>query len=112
MYYLYIIILEKCPYSIAAINLLNSLNIKYKHLKVNQKNKEKYKTKEIDTFPQIYLVKDEKKLLLGGYSNLKEFIDIFINQEYNEKNILEFHNNYKLWNKKSILRLLEIINQK
>jgi glutaredoxin len=112
MYYLYIITLEKCPYSIAAINLLNSLNIKYKHLKVNQKNKEKYKTKEIDTFPQIYLVKDEKKLLLGGYSNLKEFIDIFINQEYNEKNILEFHNNYKLWNKKSILRLLEIINQK
>jgi len=112
MYYLYIITLEKCPYSIAAINLLNSLKIKYKQLKVNQKNKEKYKTKEIDTFPQIYLVKDEKKLLLGGYSNLKEFIDIFINQEYNEKNILEFHNNYKLWNKKSILRLLEIINQK
>jgi len=112
MYYLYIIILEKCPYSISAINLLNSLNIKYNHLKVNQKNKEKFKTKEIDTFPQIYLVKDEKKLLLGGYSNLKEFIDIFINQEYNEKNILEFHNNYKLWNKKSILRLLEIINQK
>jgi glutaredoxin-related protein len=118
MYYLYIITLEDCPYSIAAIDLLNSLKIKYKRLKVNQKNKEKYKTKEIDTFPQIYIVKDKKKLLLGenlllgGYSNLKEFTDIFINQEYNEENILKFHNKYKLWNKKSILRLLEIINQK
>jgi hypothetical protein len=53
-----------------------------------------------------------ENLLLGGYSNLKEFTDIFINQEYNEENILKFHNKYKLWNKKSILRLLEIINQK
>ena len=78
MYYLYIITLEDCPYSIAAIDLLKSLKIKYKRLKVNQKNKEKYKTQEIDTFPQIYIVKDKKKLLLGGYSNLKEFTDIFI----------------------------------
>ena len=110
MYNVYIITLEDCPYSIAAIDLLNSLNIKYKHLKVNRINKEKYKTKEINTFPQIYLKKKNNALLLGGYSNLKEFIDIFINQEYNEKNILKFHNKYKLWNKKSILRLLEIIN--
>ena len=112
MYNVYIITLEDCPYSIAAIDLLNSLNIKYKHLKVNRINKEKYKTKEINTFPQIYLKKKNNALLLGGYSNLKEFIDIFINQEYNEEIILKYHNKYKLWNKKSILRLLEIINQK
>jgi glutaredoxin len=112
MYYLYIITLEDCPYSIAAIDLLNSLKIKYKRLKVNQTNKEKYKTEEIKTFPQIYLKKKNDTLLLGGYSNLKEFIDIFINQKYNEENILKFHNKYKLWNIKSILRLLEIINQK
>lgn len=112
MYYLYIITLEDCPYSIAAIDLLNSLKIKYKRLKVNGINKEKYKTEEINTFPQIYLKKKNDTLLLGGYSNLKEFIDTFINQNYNEKNILKFHNKYKSWNKKSILRLLEIINQK
>ena len=29
-----------------------------------------------------------------------------------EKKILEFHNKYKLWNKKSILKLIKIINQK
>lgn len=112
MYYLYIITLEDCPYSIAALELLDSLNIKYKHIIVTQTNKEKYKTKEIDTFPQIYLVKDNKKLLLGGYSDLKEFIDKFINQKYNEENILKFQQKYKLWNKKLILRLLEIISQK
>jgi glutaredoxin len=112
MYYLYIITLEDCSYSVAAIDLLNSLNIKYKRLKVNEINKEKYKTEEINTFPQIYLKKKNDTLLLGGYNNLKEFIDIFINQKYNKKKILKFHNKYKLWNKKSILRLLEIINQK
>lgn len=112
MYYLYIITLKDCPYSIAALELLDSLNIKYKHRIVTQTNKEKYKTKEIDTFPQIYLVKDGIKLLLGGYDKLKEFINKFINQKYNEENILKFHDNNKLWNKKFILRLIKIINKK
>ena len=112
MYYLYIITLKNCFFSISAINLLNSLNIKYKQVIVNQKNKEEYKTEEINTFPQIYLVKDGTKLLLGGYSDLEEFINLFIKQKYNKKTILEFQNKYKLWEKKSILRLLEIIIQK
>jgi glutaredoxin len=112
MYYLYIITLENCPYSIAALDLLNSLNIKYKHLIVNQTNKEKYKTEEINTFPQIYLLKNGTKLLLGGYSDLDEFINLFIKQKYNNKTILKFQQKYKLWNKKLILRLLEIIIQK
>ena len=112
MYYLYIITLKDCPYSIAALELLDSLNIKYKRLKVNEINKEEYKTKEIDTFPQIYLVKDGTKLLLGGYDKLKEFIKVFKNQKYNEENILKFHDNNKLWNKKFILRLIKIINKK
>jgi glutaredoxin len=112
MYYLYIITLESCPYSIAALELLDSLNIKYKQLKVTDLNKKKYKTEEINTFPQIYLVKNNKKLLLGGYSDLNKFIDIFKNKKYNKQNILNFENEYKLWNRKSILRLLEIIIQK
>jgi len=112
MYYLYIITLEDCPFSIAALELLDSLNIKYKHLIVSQTNKEKYKTKEIDTFPQIYFVKYDKKLLLGGYSDLNKFINLFIKQKYNNKTILKFQQKYKLWNKKLILRLLEIIIQK
>ena len=112
MYYLYIITLKECLYSAYAIELLDSLNIKYKQLKVTNLNKKKYKTKEINTFPQIYLVKDGTKLLLGGYSDLNEFINLFIKQKYNNKTILKFQEKYKLWNKKLILRLLEIIIQK
>lgn len=112
MYDLFIITLKDCFYCEAAINLLNSFKIKYKHLKVNRNEKEKFKTPEINTFPQVYLKKNNNTLLLGGYDNLKEFIDKFINQKYNEKEILQFHNKYKLWNKKSILRLIKIINQK
>jgi glutaredoxin len=113
MYYLFVVTLEDCPYSMAAIDLLNSFKIKYKHLKVNRNEKEKFKTVEINTFPQIYLKKNKTNdsLLLGGYSNLKEFVDTFINQKYDEKKILQFQNKYLLWHKKPILRLIEIINQ-
>jgi len=111
MYYLFIVVLENCPYSIATVELLNSFKIKYKILNVERNDKEKYKTNEIDTYPQIYLKKTPSydSLLLGGYSNLKEFIDTFINQEYNEKNINVFNKKYS-WNKKAILRLIEILH--
>lgn len=113
MYYLFVVTLENCPYSIAALELLNNFKIKYKNLQVSSNEKDKYKTDEIKTFPQIYLKKNisNDTLLLGGYSNLKEFVDTFINKKYNEKNVEEFTKKYKYWNKKSILRLIEIINQ-
>ena len=57
MYYLLIVTLEGCPYSMATINLLDTFKIIYKHLKVKIKDKENFKTIEIDTFPQIYLKK-------------------------------------------------------
>ena len=112
MYYLFIITLEDCFYCEAAINLLNSFKIKYKYLKVNRNEKDKFKTTEISTFPQVYLKQNNNTLLLGGYDNLKEFIDKFINQIYNKETFLKFQNKYKLWKKKFILRLLEIIIQK
>jgi glutaredoxin len=112
MYYLFVVTLEDCPWSNAAIDLLNSFKIKYKHLKVNKNEKEKYKTVEINTFPQIYLKKNVNNdtLLLGGYSNLKEFVDTFINQKFDDKKIIDFQKKYQLWHKKPILRLIEIIN--
>ena len=42
MYYLFIVILEDCIYSTSVINLLDSFKIKYKHLKVMQKDKDKF----------------------------------------------------------------------
>ena len=112
MYYLYIIVLENCPYSMAALELLDSLNIKYKRLSVSATNKDTYKTKEINTFPQIYLKKtvSNHSILLGGYDKLKQFIDIFINKPYDEKNIIKYNKENKLWTKKLILRLMEIMH--
>ena len=112
MYYLFVVTLEDCPYSIAAIELLNSFKIKFKNLIVKRNDKEKYKTNEIQTYPQIYMKKTptHDSLLLGGYSDLKEFIDLFINKKYNETTVENFRKKYSFWNKKSILRLIEIIN--
>jgi len=114
MYYLLIVTLEECPYSIATINLLDTFKIIYKHLKVKIKDKENFKTIEIDTFPQIYLKKNKTNdtLLLGGYNDLNEFINTFIKQNYCDENKIKFQLKYKYWHKKPILRLIELFNQK
>lgn len=111
MYYLFIVVLEGCGYSQAAIELLNDYKIKYKSIKINQEEKNKYITPEINTFPQIYLKKNKTNdsLLLGGYTDLKYFCDMFKNKKYDEKKIIEFNKKYSFWNKKSTLRLIELI---
>ena len=54
--------------------------------------------------------KTNDSLLLGGYSNLNEFVELFKNHKYDEKKINDYNKKYSFWNKKSILRLIEIIN--
>ena len=112
MYYLFIVALEGCGYCKAALDLLNSYKIKYKSIIINYKEKDKYVTSEINTFPQIYLKKDttNDSLLLGGFSQLKSFCDAFIDKKYNANKIKEFNKLYPLWNKKAILRLIEIFH--
>jgi len=112
MYYLFIVVLENCGYSKAAIELLDNYKIKYKSIIIKQEEKSKYITNEINTFPQVYLKKNKTNdsLLLGGYSNLNEFVQLFKNHKYDEKKINDFIKKYPFWNKKSILRLIEIIN--
>ena len=114
MYQIFIIVLEECPYSEAAIKLLKTNKIKFKSLKVSRSEKDKYVTSEINTFPQIYLRKttNSDSLLLGGYTDLKKFFDTFINKKYDIKNVDKFNKEYPLWNKHSILRLIELINYK
>jgi len=112
MYYLFIVVLEGCPYSNAALELLTDNKINFKSLKVTSNEKEKYKTGEISTFPQIYLKKNSNSLLLGGYSDLKVFFETFNNQPYDIKNVNEFQRKYLKWNKHSVLRLIELINLK
>jgi glutaredoxin len=114
MYYLFIVVLQNCPYSESAVELLEKNKINFKSLKITSLDKEKYKTDEIHTFPQIYLkkTKNNDTLLLGGYSDLKNFFDNFIDKKYDEKKVINFQKKYLLWNKHSVLRLIELVNLK
>lgn len=113
-YYIKAILLDNCKYSIAANELLilhvNIINCQI--INVNASNKLEYKTNQINTFPQIYLCKDNTfgSLLLGGYEELSNFISTFKGNNLNNDNIKQFMNKYK-WSKKATLRLIQIINK-
>ena len=112
-YYINAVILEGCGYSKAAKELLDKYsNINKKYVFVKYEEKDKFKTDLIQTFPQIYLKKDNhnNNLLLGGYTELNNFINTF-HKKYNEKNLSNFLNQNKLWSKKGTLRLIELINK-
>ena len=47
MYYLFVVVLEGCPYSNAALELLTDNKTNFKSLKVTSNDKEKYKTDKI-----------------------------------------------------------------
>ena len=110
-YYLKAVLLDSCPYSINAKNLIQNNNINNKIIIINSNNKDNYKSNIITTYPQIYLARTHRKgsLLLGGYSDLKYVLDTFKNQKLNMDNINKFCNKYK-WSKRATLRLVELIN--
>ncbi len=110
-YFLKMILLEGCRYSIAANELVTVHKIPCQTTWITQSDKELFKNDKIQTFPQIYLNKFGSKgnLLLGGHDNLKEFIDIFKGAKLSDSNINEFINKSK-WSKKSTLRLIQLIN--
>ena len=109
-YYLKAIILNECSYSTAAHKLIKNHKISAEFIFIEQSEKDIYVTDLIDTYPQIYLVRANSKgtLLLGGYTDLKEFIDTFKNQPINN-NINNFMKKYN-WSKKGTLRLIQLIN--
>jgi glutaredoxin len=112
MYYLEIISLEGCPYSIAAEELVKTKKIKHEIIKINHDDKQLHKNNKIDTFPQIYLRKDNStgRLLVGGYQNLDK-INIMIDGNSNVTNLVKEIKKIISddFNKKSILRMIELI---
>lgn len=110
-YYLQIISLDNCSYSKAATELVKNFKISNEIINVNQNNKQNFKTNIINTFPQVYLKKYNKKgsLLLGGYTDLESTINNFKSVKYNNEKINNFMNKYK-WSKKATLRLIQLIN--
>jgi glutaredoxin len=103
-----IISLENCPYSIAAEDFFNKKNLKFILIKVNQETKNNYK-KKLDTFPQIYLVNNNKEKLLGGFNKIQEInqnlfkVDVDSCMKYLNKNFSNF-------SRKDKLRLIQIFN--
>lgn len=112
-YYIKAIVLEQCPYSIEATKLLNSHKITHEIVIVKNNNKELFKTHNIQTFPQLYLMRKNRKghLLLGGYDNIVDFIQNFKFKQIDNNKINSFMKKYN-WSKKSVLRLIELINIK
>ncbi len=109
-YILKSIVLKNCPYSNALIDILKNNNIKSNIITVTHENKDKYKTKYINTFPQLYLMKNNKEeLLIGGYNDTKNILDI-INNENELDNIKKKLNLIYPNNNKNILRLIKLLN--
>lgn len=98
--------LNGCPYSLAAYELIKD-NKNADITWISQENKYEYKTTQIQTFPQIYLKKNNQEILLGGYDDLIKAID----KLKNNYNIDEFQKIYVNFNKKKTLRLAHILNQ-
>ena len=116
MYYLKIISLEGCPYSEAAEKLVSSNKIDSEIIKVTQNEKKKFKTNEIQTFPQIYLKKKHSNgdVLIGGYSKLKEYFDKIMEEPSNSKFDslkLKILNDNKNLSEKSALRMIELLSK-
>ena len=106
-----VIVLENCPYSIAAVELLTNHNIKFKKILVNQETKQKYKTEQISTFPQIYIKNNNKEVLLGGYSNLEEIIDIINSSIKLDTLKNKLNKKYLNFDKKIILRIIQLFSK-
>ena len=113
MYYFDIILLEGCSSSSDAYNLLVNNQINHKKVIVNNNNKHLYKSKDIDTYPQIYLKKynHNGNVLIGGYDNLSNLFKLFHGKELNDKHISNVMNEYNI-SKKASLRIFELINSK
>jgi glutaredoxin len=111
-YYLHLVILKDCPYGKAAHELLNSYkNIKKEFTYIERNDIEKYKTDLIKTYPQIYLKRYNTNgtQLIGGYSDIKKIIDTF-NKKYDKETMNNYLNENKNISRKSMLRLIELLN--
>ena len=110
-YYVKAILLQNCPYSIAAHQLINNFNIPHKVTFITNTQKINFKNESIDTFPQIFLRKynTNGNLLLGGYDDFHHFIQTFKGNKLSDENINKFMDKYK-WSKKATLRFIQLIN--
>jgi len=75
-----------CPYSMKSESLLKLY--KPNIHKVSHEEKDKYKQQNnMATFPQIFLLNENEKTKIGGYSDVKDLLSkVFKNEKINLKN--------------------------
>ena len=109
MYSLKALVLEGCPYCEKLKTLLATYKISTEYIETTYENKDKFKKKyNIETFPQVYLIKnkDDKGIVLGGYTDVNELLDQIKTNNYDKiKEYIE--NKYYYISNKKILRLIE-----
>ena len=110
MYSLKAIILEHCPYCIGLKKLLSDNEIPIEYTIIEYKDKDKFKTTEINTFPQVYLQRNNSKnsLLIGGFDTMKEIIDIILLKKLDiiKKKLSK---KFPEWSDKTRLRLIQLL---
>jgi glutaredoxin len=86
MIHLYII--NGCPFCHKAELLLNSLKLRTNRITVEISDKYKYKKRnKMNTFPQIFYIKDKKEYKIGGLDELEYLISIVeIKKKFNFDN--------------------------
>jgi hypothetical protein len=112
-YYIKAILLDNCSYSSAAHDLLKIHKIPNEIVNLTSRDMNIYSNDMISTYPQLYLKKynTNGNLLLGGYEDLKNSIDMFKGMKLSDENINKFMNRYK-WSRKATLRFIQVINMK
>lgn len=110
MHHLKLISLENCPYSEGAENYLNEKKIKFKLFRVNSKNKENFK-KHMQTFPQLYLIDNNKEILLGGFDKIRE-IDLNLYKINFDDAMKYLNKTFHKVSRKNKLRIIQTFNLK
>lgn len=107
-YFLQINSLIGCPYSLEIETLLQQGNIPNKIIKIDPSDKHLYKNEIINTFPQIFLKKQNSKgqILLGGNNDYKEILNL--KKKNLEIQLKYLTNKYPKMSKKTKLRIIEL----
>jgi len=113
-YYINAILLIGCPYSDRAQVLLGDNHFKKEITRISFQDKDKFKMENYNTYPQIFLKKENKmeSLFIGGCDELESCIEIIKNPNNRDINgdIKIILNKYNIkWSKKARLRLIQLI---
>lgn len=83
-----IYVIDGCPFCYKSKLLLKTLKIRFKEINVKENEKCKYKKmNKMNTFPQIFYVKNNEKLKIGGFDELEFLISLVeIKKKFNFNN--------------------------